>query len=67
MRVGMVAVLAMMAASSISMAAQSGLGKLDTSQPDGKTPEQIASELLANQAKYKAELAKHTPEDPAKK
>ena len=34
---------------------------------EGKTPEQIASELLTNQAKYQAELAKHTPEDPAKK
>jgi len=34
---------------------------------EGKTPEQIASELLANHAKYQAVLAKHTPEDTAKK
>ena len=34
---------------------------------EGKTPEPIASELLANQAKYQAELSKHTPEEPAKK
>jgi len=34
---------------------------------EGKTPEQITSELLANQAKYQAVLAKHLPEEPAKK
>ena len=34
---------------------------------EGKTPEQIASELLVNHAKYQAVLAKHLPEDPAKK
>jgi len=34
---------------------------------EGKSPEDIASELVTNQAKYKAELAKHTPDDPAKK
>ena len=32
---------------------------------EGKAPEQIASELLAGQAKYQAVLAKHLPEDPA--
>ena len=34
---------------------------------EGKTPEQITSELLAGQAKYQAVLAKHLPEAPAKK
>jgi len=52
MRVRMVAVLAMMAAGSISMAAQSGLGKLDTSQPDGKTPEQIVTEMGKNEERF---------------
>ena len=33
----------------------------------GKTPEQVASELLAYHAKYQAEMAKHLPEDPANK
>jgi hypothetical protein len=34
---------------------------------EGKTSEQLASELATNLAKYKAELAKDTPEDPANK
>jgi hypothetical protein len=34
---------------------------------EGKTPEQLAFELSTNQAKFAAELAKHTLADPAKK